>query len=316
MKTYITVLLSAIVLSSCVTKKRFVELSNKYDKLYKTNGELIAKNDELLKANNQLENEIEELQKQKQKVKNQLSLLEQELEATQKKQENLKDSYDLLASKSSSEISAKAKENQQLLKALEEKEEKLFTEEANLRKLQAALEARSKRIADLEALIASKEQAMQALKKAISDALIGFEGKGLTVEHRDGKIYVSMDNKLLFRSGKWSVEAQGKSAVEELAKVLVQNPEIEVLIEGHTDNVPYRGAIIEDNWDLSVKRATAIVRILEKQNVAPKQMTAAGRGEYKPVAENTSPEGKAKNRRIEIILSPNLDEVTKLLNDQ
>lgn len=302
--------------TSCVTKKRFVELSNKYDRLYKSNADLIAKNDGLTKDKNEVEDLLDQLQKDKNKADNQILSLNKKLAALQNKQKSLQDSYDILSSKSSSAINAKAAENQQLLIALDEKENKLFEEEAELRKLQAALQARSKRIQDLEALIASKEQAMEKLKNAISSALIGFEGKGLTVEQRDGKIYVSMENKLLFGSGKWNVGSQGKKAVIELAKVLVQNPDINVLIEGHTDNVPYKsGGVIQDNWDLSVKRATAIVRILQSQNVSANQITAAGRSEYNPVANNKTREGKAKNRRIEIVLSPNLDAISKLLNE-
>ncbi|MDO6736725.1 OmpA family protein [Wenyingzhuangia sp. 2_MG-2023] len=316
MKAVLVSIVTLFMFTSCVTKKRFVELSDKYDKLYKTNGKLIAKNDQLLKDKNTIGEQLSELQQEKKEVDNQVASLEQSFKALQKKQENLQDSYDLLSSKSSSEINAKASENQKLLIALEDKENELFEEEAELRKLKAALDARSKRIEDLEALIASKEQAMEKLKDAISDALIGFEGKGLTVVQRDGKIYVSMDNKLLFGSGQWAVGANGKKAVIELAKVLVENPDINVLIEGHTDNVPYKsGGVIQDNWDLSVKRATAIVRILQNEKVSANQITAAGRSEYNPVATNETVEGKAKNRRIEIVLSPNLDAITKLLNE-
>lgn len=124
-----------------------------------------------------------------------------------------------------------------------------------------------------------------------------------------------MENKLLFNSGSWAVGTEGKKAVEQLASVLSENKDINVLIEGHTDNVPYTGTTIIDNWDLSVKRATAIVRILESKGVNPTQITAAGRSEYIPVATNETTEGKAKNRRIEIILTPNLDEISKLLNN-
>ena len=119
----------------------------------------------------------------------------------------------------------------------------------------------------------------------------------------------------MFSSGSWAVGATGTQAVQKLAKVLAVNPDIKVLIEGHTDNDPYKGPVIKDNWDLSVKRATAIVRILQNANVDANQITAAGRGEYVPVASNSSKAGKSKNRRIEIILSPNLDEVAKLLSE-
>lgn len=158
---------------------------------------------------------------------------------------------------------------------------------------------------------------MTSLKNAISNALTDFEGKGLTIEQRNGKVYVSMENKLLFNSGSWAVGVEGKKAVKQLGNVLGDNPEIAVLIEGHTDNAPYSGSgQIKGNWDLSTKRATAIVEILrENNNINPENLTAAGRGEFLPIASNDTAEGKAKNRRIEVILTPKLDEISKLLNE-
>ncbi|MEN8805577.1 MAG: OmpA family protein [Wenyingzhuangia sp.] len=305
-----------LLLTSCVTKQRFLELSNRYDEMSETNADLIAQNDKLIEDEIEKNKEISGLQNLKLSCVQQSERLKKQLAAALNQKQKLQEAYDLLASNSSSEISSKVKENQNLSNELAEKETSLFEKEAYLAKLTSALDTRSKRIKDLEALIASKEAAMQQLKRAISSALKGFEGKGLTVEQRDGKVYVSMENKLLFGSGEWSVGAKGRSAVVKLAEVLVNNPTIDVLIEGHTDNDPYRaGGVIQDNWDLSVKRATAIVRILQDTNVSPKQITAAGHGEYVPVATNKTLAGKAKNRRIEIILSPNLDEVVKLLNE-
>ncbi|MCB0427906.1 MAG: OmpA family protein, partial [Mangrovimonas sp.] len=129
--------------------------------------------------------------------------------------------------------------------------------------------------------------------------------------------YVSMENKLLFESGSWAVGNQGKKAVQQLGGVLADNPDISILIEGHTDNVPYTGSgQLSGNWDLSTKRATAIVTILrDNPNIDPQNLTAAGRGEYAPIASNDTPEGRAKNRRIEVILTPKLDELTKLLDE-
>ena len=176
---------------------------------------------------------------------------------------------------------------------------------------------RSQRVDELEGIIAAKDAKMRALKDAISAALVNFEGNGLTVEQRDGKVYVSMENKLLFDSGSWAVNSRGREAVEQLGRVLAENKEIAVLIEGHTDNVPYGGSgNIKDNWDLSTKRATAIVAILTQNQGIPKEnLTAAGRGEYAPVDVNTTSEGRSKNRRIEVILTPKLDEISRLLND-
>ncbi|MGD2005551.1 MAG: OmpA family protein, partial [Flavobacteriaceae bacterium] len=129
-------------------------------------------------------------------------------------------------------------------------------------------------------------------------------------------VYVSMQNKLLFRSGQWQVGTEGKQALQQLAQVLAENPDIAVLIEGHTDNVPYQGkGPLEGNWDLSTKRATAVVNLLLKNSqVLPQNLTAAGRSEYLPIGPNSSSEGRAANRRIEVILSPNLDEISALLN--
>lgn len=316
MKNIFPVLAVLLILSSCVTKKQFTELEKKYDRLSRSNSDLIQKNDDLNKNKLALSEEIKDLKAQKETCNNDVKKLNEEIASLESRYKKMQDSYDDLSKNSSSAINAKVKENQKLLAELEAKENKLLAEEAKLKTLKDALDARSKRITDLEALIANKEAAMQKLKNAISEALSGFEGKGLTVENRNGKIYVSMENKLLFQSGKWAVGKNGKNAVVELAKVLVQNPTINVLIEGHTDDDPYNaGGAIEDNWDLSVKRATAIVRILQSQKVSPKQITAAGRSEYIPVGSNETSAGKAKNRRIEIVLSPNLDEVTKLLNE-
>ncbi|MDX1720689.1 MAG: flagellar motor protein MotB, partial [Salegentibacter mishustinae] len=229
----------------------------------------------------------------------------------------LKDSYDALEENSSAAISENSRQNRQLLAELEEKEQALVKEQARLDKLQRDLDARSRRVNELEELIAAKDAKMNALKEAISKALTNFEGKGLTVEQRDGKVYVSMENKLLFSSGSWAVNAEGRQAVKQLGQVLAENPDIAVLIEGHTDNVPYGGSgPLNDNWDLSTKRATSIVQILkENNNIDPQNLTAAGRGEYAPIATNETAEGRAKNRRIEVILTPKLDEVTKLLNE-
>mgnify|MGYP003313393829 FL=1 len=173
------------------------------------------------------------------------------------------------------------------------------------------------RVNELERLVLEKEQNLNFLKKRVSDALLNFQGKGLTVEQRNGKVYVSMENKLLFKSGSWTVGPDGKKAIEQLANVLAENPEINVLIEGHTDNVPYNGnGEIKNNWDLSTKRATSIVNLLLNSNdVLPQNLTAAGRGEFIPVGSNSNEMGKSANRRIEIILTPQLGAISELLEN-
>jgi len=262
-----------------------------------------------------LEEELSLLKNELDERTNQKELLQNELTALQHKYSNLDESYEALSAQSSKKLAEQSQKNQELLAKLEEKEKTLAAESLRLEKLLAELNQRSSQIEELQNLINAKEMQMQQLKDAISNALHNFEGKGLTVEHKNGKIYVSMENKLLFNSGSWSVGTEGKKAVQQLAGVLSENPDINVLIEGHTDDDPYNGNTITDNWDLSVKRATAIVRILESNRVNPKQITAAGRSEFIPVETNETIEGKAKNRRIEIILTPNLDEISKILNN-
>ncbi|MDO9275468.1 MAG: OmpA family protein [Lutibacter sp.] len=305
----------AITLNACVSKKVYQELEAKFNNLRSSNSALVEEKDNLLVAKKALEADLEKLNSDFDALKTQKEILDSEFASVQNKYKNLDDSYNALSTQSSKKLAEQSQKNQELLVQLEEKERKLAIESARLEKLQNELAERSNQINELQGLIDAKEAQMQQLKNAISSALLNFEGKGLTVVQKNGKIYVSMENKLLFDSGSWAVGSEGKNAVEQLANVLAKNPDINVLIEGHTDNVPYTGATVIDNWDLSVKRATAIVRILQNKGVNPTQITAAGRSEYVMVGSNATPEGKAKNRRIEIILAPNLDEISKLLNN-
>lgn len=305
----------AFLSTSCVSSKIYDDLKNKYDVLKAENESLMGQldgsegNGEAYSVAN-LRMEIEKLQAEK-------SRLAMDLSACESSQKRLQESYDALEANSSSSLTENLERNRALLIQLEEKERALAAEEARLKQVQKELSARSQRVEELEGIIAAKDAKMRALKDAISAALTNFEGNGLTVEQRDGKVYVSMENKLLFESGSWAVNTRGKEAVVALGRVLAENKEIAVLIEGHTDNVPYGGSgNIENNWDLSTKRATAIVNILTQNGNIPKDnLTAAGRGEFSPIAPNSTSEGKAKNRRIEVILTPKLDEINKLLNE-
>ncbi len=184
-----------------------------------------------------------------------------------------------------------------------------------LQRNQADLEERSQRVEELESLLKAREEAIAAIRRQVSDALLGFEGKGLTISTRDGKVYVSMEDKLLFRSGSYEIGRDGEKAVRDLAKVLAANPDINVMVEGHTDDVRYTpNAYLKDNLDLSAKRATTVVRLLlENKEIAPERIVAAGRGGSLPVAEGKTAEARAKNRRTEIILTPKYDELMKLM---
>ena len=257
--------------------------------------------------------------------------LNNELFSIQKKYADLNTTYDLLSSKSSRYMAEKANETKELLNQLEKTQSELFAKEdelnkstANLeekeRKLlssQNELELRSLRVAELEAIINRKDSMVTALKQKISKALIGLEGDGLTIVQRNGKVYISLEEDLLFASGKYEVNQTGKQALDKLSEALSYQKDLEILVEGHTDSIPLSGrGLVKDNWDLSVMRATSVVkRLTSNTNLDPTQLIAAGRSEFVPLLANTSSEGRSKNRRIEMILSPNLDDLFKLLDE-
>ena len=303
-------LLIVALSTSCVSKKIYNDLESKYADLKKENRSISDENADLLKTKSQLELDQEALNKELAKVKSEREKLQADYAALNKKMDILKDSYAALEKNSGESLKANMAKNRELLEQLGAKEKALALEQEQLNK-------NNQRLQELEALIAAKEESMRKLKETLSKALNSFEGKGLTVEQKNGKVYVSMENKLLFKSGSWAVGPEGKTAVVEVGKVLGDNPDISVLIEGHTDDDPFGGSgPIADNWDLSTKRATAIVAILSENKAVNKQnLTAAGRGEFSPLASNATAEGKAKNRRIEIILTPRLDEIAEMLKD-
>jgi chemotaxis protein MotB len=283
-----------LFVSSCVSTKVFNDLEARYALLKKERNAFEKSRDSIQQSWELLDSKIAEVESDLSKARDSISNALVEIEAGEKK-------YTLLKENSEEKIQNSIAQNNALLK------------EIALRKTE--LQSRSERVDQLEEMIQSQKQALDELKTTLSNALLNFEGKGLTVEQRNGKVYVSMENKLLFKSGRWDVAAEGKKALEELAAVLEENPDVSILIEGHTDNVPFSpNGQLDSNWDLSTKRATAVVNILlENENILPENLTAAGRSEFIPIAPNSSSEGRAANRRIEVILSPSLDEITSLL---
>jgi len=290
--TFIVILLS---LNSCVSNRVFNDLESRYAQL-KDNFNRQTKSIETLNT------EIKDLTKKFVILEDTLEKTEDSLNQKQQKLEQLESSLDLLKQNSETELKERITENEALMEKIAKRENELAD--------------RMARVDELEGLITRQQEAMRNLKEKLSDALLNFEDKGLTVEARDGKVYVSMENKLLFRSGSWTVGAEGRLAIEELGNVLADNPEIAILIEGHTDNVPYSGkGPLKGNWDLSTKRATAIVnQLLENPDILPQNLTAAGRGEYLPIAPNSTRQGRAANRRIDVVLSPQLDEIKQIIN--
>lgn len=317
MKSIYLILPMFLLLSSCVSKKKFDDINSRLLDMENAKANL----EELVdKKNHALDSLTDIIQVQEQKLDSladQNTTLQDDLVSKQKAFENLKSSYNALEKQSSSSLAANSKQNRELLAELEEKREMLNEKQSRLSGLQKDLNKREERIRRLEERIAQKEQQMNQLKQNLQKALVDFEGKGLEVEQRNGNVYVSMENKLLFGSGSWNVGSQGKKAIQELSKVLANNPDINVLIEGHTDNVPYNGnEMIEDNWDLSTKRATEVLKlILSSSSIDAQRLTAAGRGEHMPVASNDTKAGRAKNRRIEVVLSPKLSNLNEMINN-
>ena len=303
--------------ASCVSKKVYTELENKYANLRKENRKIQDDAEDCVKAKNKLDLDFAALQTELKKTKAERDKLDNDYKTASNSLKTLQSSYTALEKNSDDALASNMNKNRELLAELEAKGKALAAEQARLDKLKGQLDSSSQRLAELEQMMANKDAAMKKLKETLSKALNSFEGKGLTVQEKNGKVYVSMENKLLFNSGSWAVGTEGRRAVVEVGKVLGDNPEISVLIEGHTDDDAYGGSgPIADNWDLSTKRATAIVSILgENKKVQKQNLTAAGRSEYAPLMPNTTAEGKAKNRRIEIILTPKLDEISKMLNE-
>lgn len=266
-----------------------------------------------------------------QKLKEDTTMLGRSFKRLTRQYDKLNEINDQLLSKQRRSMESSESENRKLMRELMAAQEELQVKEDMLRQLERDLDAkkknldqlelelqdREKKLRELQRLIDEKDKAVRELKDRITEALLGFKDKGLTVETKNGRIQVSMEAKLLFPSGSTSINPDGKQALIDLAKVLEEQENLTVLVEGHTDTDAFRGrGEISDNWDLSVMRATAVVKImLANSKLDPKMLTAAGRSEFVPIDPGSSPEAKAKNRRIEIILTPNLDQLFEILGN-
>ena len=329
-KILLSISVVLLVLSSCVTPKIHNALHAEYDK---KKAEIENKDKQIISLKEkveELEGKIINIKKQLEGIRNDSIQNGKALSNLQNSYDELSSAYDLLASKNSRNMAEKAKETKALLKQLQETQNSLLTKEdalnnlsnslaekqLALEKAQEELEARSARVAELESIINNKDSMVTALKQRISKALIGLEGEGLTVVQKNGKVYISLEEDLLFASGKYQVGTAGISALNKLSTALADQKDLEILVEGHTDSIPISKGTVKDNWDLSVLRSTAVVKVLmNNPNLDPTQLTAAGRGEYIPFKSNTTSEGRAANRRIEIILAPNLDDLFDLLKE-
>jgi len=320
-----------LLLSSCVSPKIVEEIKQQRQETFLENQKIKSENltfseenielkDKLFRLNNEVNNLISDSTERSKSYRNLKSQME-----------DLNEAYDLLTAKNTQMISNKAKETRKLLDELQSTREELLYKEDELLALEANLSVKQKellrtqndlfereqRVVELQSIINKKDSLLSSLKDKISTALLGFEGDGLTITQKNGKVYISLEEQLLFASGSWQIDSRGIEALSKLSIALENQKDINVLIEGHTDSIPYSGrGQIKDNWDLSVVRATAIVRILTSSStIDPERLTAAGKGEFVPIQNNNSISGRSANRRIEIILTPKLYDLYELLDD-
>lgn len=312
----------AVFFASCVSPKQLQDMQAQRDASQDKNAQLETEIASVKELHKKVQAEGEAQNDCILQLQDSITLLQEELQMLNSRYANLMKMQEVTQKGNQQEMRKLLEQIQQNQAALQAKEDELLKMERTLNergqavnKLSQDLDERNKKLVALERALHQKDSVTNALKKKLSDALLNFEGKGLTVKIRDGKVYVSMEDKLLFASGSFEVDARGAEAVKSITGVLEKNTDINVVIEGHTDDVPYLGkGQLQDNWDLSCKRATAVVRLLLKgSTIEESRITAAGRSEYLPVRRVKTPEARQANRRIEIILTPKLDEVLKML---
>ena len=329
-KSILYILVIAAI-SSCVPAKLLDE-----SKLKLKSGE--SELSSIKKGAQEVEAKFAELKEQNSKEQKSLSILQKDttiigssLRSLNLKFEKVNALNEKLMTRLNKLISSGEKDNAKLSNDLQITQEELLKRQDVLRNFETRLNSQQKevetlgeelkkreiRVNELEEILKNKDKAVADLRKKLSDALFNFENKGLTITQKNGKVYVSLDESLLFASGKINVENKGVEALKNVAKVLEQNSDINVVVEGHTDDVPMKGAgEIKDNWDLSVMRATSVTKImLDNAKIDAQRITSAGRGEFAPLDNSKTAEARKKNRRTEIILTPKLDELLKVLGD-
>lgn len=321
MKKILLVTVAIASLTSCVTQKKYDDLNARKNRIEAENAEcqenLKTKEDELAlltDAKKQLESKYNNLADEHEQVS-------RVLKRTKEEYTHLEDLHDRLTSKYNELLNLSSQQSNQLNKDLAKRETEILRIESQLRtkqeeanRLSDELAKREERVKELEQVLADQQKAVAALKAHVSDALLGFNDADLSVEVRNGKVYVSLAEQLLFKSGSKSVDSKGKDALKKLALALKDKSDLNIQVEGHTDDVPMSPSNgMKDNWDLSVLRATSIVRILTDNGVDPTKVSANGRGEHLPVDPAKTKEARSKNRRTEIILTPKLDELFQIL---
>ena len=319
MKIFIGLVVSVLVVCSCVPVKRYNELLEKEQKCsealakFKTDAlNFEAKAADLEAKLGVLTGQVSSLKKDTSATGQQYRTLLAKYNKMSLINDALENNYDKLRLSGARETAILHADLLAKQLELQRKEDALMELEKELLAKQHLLSNREQRVRELEDIISAQDDAVALLKEKIANALRGFENKGLTVEEKNGKIYVSLEAKLLFASGSTTIEEGGKVALIDLARVLEGESELEIIVEGHTDTDKLAGTKHpKTNWELSVLRSTAVIEIMMgNSTIDPKQLMAAGRSEFLPVDKND----KAKNRRIEIIISPNLNALYELIS--
>ena len=317
------------IFQACVPLSKFNEQKKKLEAFEKDNNNLNSENLQLKVSNTELtaridivEHELDIMRADSARLAQEIAGLKRDNRQLENRLHEMTVTVDALkkgSQRETSELMTQLEASRNDLQKRETELQKLSKEmtekQLNLLSMQQELDKRNLRLVEMERILSRQYSAVRELKNKVSAALVGLENNGLTVSVRQGKVYVSLDEKLLFKSGSIVVDPAGVNALRRLATILEQNPDINITIEGHTDNVPLTAsASMQDNWDLSVKRATSIVRILlGSAKISPERLTAAGRGEFVPVDPANTPAARQKNRRTEIILMPKLDELFEML---
>ncbi|MCC6399315.1 MAG: OmpA family protein [Flavobacteriales bacterium] len=299
--------------TACVPQRKYEELQTSMDAMRAESEAALAKARDAQAALDAQAGEMSDLERRVKLLEQDTTTLGTSLRKMQQQYDKINALNDELLDKYNKLLAGDRSENRKLLTDLEALRLDLQNKEDSIARSSKRLAEREARLSELQAELDRKDAAMRDLKDRVSRALTGFEGKGLTVEQRDGRIYVSLENKLLFPSGSATVDKQGRDALVKLAKAIEADRDISILVEGHTDTdkiLP--GSTYKDNWELSVERATSVVRILQEgSTIEARRMTAAGRSEYVPV----DPADKSKNRRIEVILTPDLSALYNMVKD-
>jgi chemotaxis protein MotB len=328
-KQFIFIGITALLFGSCVTLGKYEALESKNAQLrrdFNTSqselGDLREENANLQRQNQSLNAEITGLTDIRNSQNDSIAALRRALENQRMGFDTVIENYNQRITgqnqdltRANNLLAARTKELNDKEEAFRAKEETFKSKENELRIKQAELE---KKESEARNALAAKERELEQLRTSINNALVGFADKGLNVETRDGKVYVSMESKLLFPSASWTVSKEGVEAIKTLAKILEQNTDLNILVEGHTDNAAYKGSTaVKDNWDLSVMRATSIVKLLLQNGpgIDPARIEACGHGEFAPKVPNDTPANKALNRRTEIILTPKMSDILKIIKD-